>query len=285
MKDRLVTDVLARRFLLGHVDNAERQEIESLFIADSEVKNTILLAEEVLIEDYLEGTLTGSDAAEFLLRYAQTPYQRRRLRITGSVKQYALAQSLAIEKAHSGVQKFWTSLRSTFDHRYFIPATVAATIILLVGSIWLAQWHNRGTQEDNQRLIFCQQLTALNSRASLSETPPQMFSQTLLPGAVRSAQPSSEVNLQTNYSVIELQLLWPQREEYQSYQATLRRVGIAVRFPIPDLHLEKKSERNIVRLRLPASQISPGLYQISLNGIASDGTVASTEEYTFSVTR
>ena len=283
MKEKPVTDAFARRFLLGQVDDAERQEIERLFMLDTEVKDTVLLVEEELVEDYLEGILTGSDAAQFLLRYAHTPYQRRKLRIADSVKQYALAQSSQNQKADSAIQRFWVSLRSIFNAKYFIPTTVAATIVLLVGAIWLGQWQNRRRLENNRRLIFSQQLTVLNSRSSLGETPSQMLSHTLLPGTARSVESGSEVKPQ-NFSIIEFQLLWPQKEEYQTYQATLRRVGIPDRFPIQDLHLEKKSGSNIVRLRLPAAHLSPGPYQIELNGIARDGTVASTEEYSFTIT-
>jgi hypothetical protein len=287
MKEKPVTEALARRFLLGQVEDLAQQEIESLFISDPEVKNTVLLAEEDLVEDYLDGNLTESDADEFLLRYGHTPHQRRKLRIAESIKQYALAESLPDQPALSAVQRFHglALFRALRKRGFFIPVAVSVTIILLVTGIWLVQMHNLRTQENNLGLLIGQELTELNSRSSLGETPPQLSSMTLPPVALRGVQPSSELKLQANYPIVELKLLWPQKEEYWSYEATLRRVGSPRRFTVPGLQLEKNSGRNVVRLRLPAAHLVAGLYQISLSGIASDGTSGPTEEFIFSVGR
>lgn len=287
MKEKAVTEALARRFLLGQVEEFAQQEIESLFIIDPEVKNTVLLAEEDLLEDYLDGNLTESDADEFLLRYAHTPYQRRKLRIAESIRQYALAESLPDQPALSVVQRFHglVSFRALRKRGFFIPVAVTATMLLLVTGIWLVQLHNRRTQENNLRLLIGQELTELNSRSSLGETPPQLSSMTLPPVALRSVKSPSELRLQANYPVIELQLLWPLKEEYRSFGATLRRVGSPNTFTVTELQLEKDSGRNVVRLRLPARHLVAGLYLISLSGIASDGAAAPAEEYTFTVTR
>lgn len=285
MKEKPVTEALARRFLLGQLDDLEQQQIETLFVANPEVKNQVLLAEEDLVEDYLEGALTKSDADEFLSRYAQTPYQRRKLRIAQSLKQYALAES-PDEPALSRNQG-WRGLASLSARRkwsLFIPVAATATIILLVAGIWLMQLYNRRIQENNLKLLIGQEITELNSRSSLGETPPQMLSMTLPPVSLRSVQPHSELRLQANYSIIELQLLWPQKEEFRNYEATLRRIADPNKFTIPQLQLEQNFGGNTVRLRLPARHLVPGLYQISLRGIASDGASAPAEEYTFTLT-
>src|SRR5215475_9484018 len=75
-------DETARDFLLGKMSDAERERTEILFLTDDEARNTILLAEEDLIEGYLEHSLTPWERKRFVEKHLQTPAQQRRLRLT-----------------------------------------------------------------------------------------------------------------------------------------------------------------------------------------------------------
>ena len=99
MSEESVTNTLARRFLLGDVDDLERERIERLFISESEINTKILLAEDDLIEDYLENSLTPSDRDKFLGRYGYTAAERQKLRITKSIKEYAAAEARLTQTA------------------------------------------------------------------------------------------------------------------------------------------------------------------------------------------
>ncbi len=286
MNEKPVTEALARRFLLGHVDDLERQQIESLFMIDPEVKQTVLLAEEALVEDYLDGTLTDSDTAQFLSQYDQ-PYQRRKLRIARSIQEYALAESQPSQGQPSAIQRLgnFVSALGSRNRRFLVPVTATVAIILLVAGVWLAaRLANPRVQQNDVDAVLRHELSKLNSRASLAETPPQMFSTTLAPVSLRSVQPSV-VKVQSDYRIIEFQFLWPQKEEYDSYQALLRRVGSAEGFTVLDLHLEKSAGGSIVKVRLPAQHIAPGLYQIRVSGTAPGSAATAVEEYTFNITR
>ena len=94
MKDEGLTDALLREFLLGKVNEEERERIEGLFLTDSQARERVLTAEQDLIEDYLEDGLTGEDKDLFLERYGQTPAQQRQLRINKSIKVWALRESI-----------------------------------------------------------------------------------------------------------------------------------------------------------------------------------------------
>jgi hypothetical protein len=285
MNERPVTEAIARKFLLGQLDDLEREQIESLFFIDPEVKRTVLLAEADLVEDYLEGALTQSDAAQFLLHYGY-PYQRRKLGIVRSLKEHALLESLPAKP--SGIQRLrnLVSALGRPNRPFLVPVTVTVGIILLVATVWLAvRLSDRSIQGSDATVLVRQELTRLNSRSSLAETPTEMFSTALAPVSLRSVQPSV-VKLQPTYRVIELKLLWPPKEEYVRYQAVLRRVGgSADSFTVPDLQVEKNISGSSINLRLPAQYIAPGLYQISVSGIAPDGRAALTEEYTFTLAR
>jgi hypothetical protein len=81
--------------------------------------------------------------------------------------------------------------------------------------------------------------------------------------------------------VIDLRLLWPQKERYPSYEAVVHRVGDDQ--PITIRYLQAESEGNTIPIRLPAHFLTRGLYQIELTGIAADGSRSLAEEYSFTV--
>src|SRR5436853_7886821 len=93
MNEESVTDTVARRFLLGDVDDLERERIERLFISGPEINTRILHAENDLIEDYPEISLTQSDRDKFLGRYGYTAAEHQKLRIAKSIKEFDDAES------------------------------------------------------------------------------------------------------------------------------------------------------------------------------------------------
>ena len=60
-----VTEQVARSFLLGDVDASEQERIESLFLSDREIRETILMVEDSLLEDYLEEIWSRAIAKNF----------------------------------------------------------------------------------------------------------------------------------------------------------------------------------------------------------------------------
>lgn len=268
MKDETgITEALLRQYLLGNVDDEERQRVESLFLTDSNMRERLLAIEQDLIEDYLEDSLTPADKQSFLLHYAQTPKQQRELRITKSIKDRALAEALSqtTPPTITGVPA-WLRMKPAF----VVPVAVAI-IIAIVVVVWL----NSG----NKRLATEQELTQLNTPASLREVPPQMVSRELVPGTFRSSEQETEIKKRDDIRIVELRLRLVQAQRYSRYQAEVRRVSGDESFTIRDL----PAELNAVRLRLPANFLYRGHYLIRLSGITAGGSLDPTEEYTFAV--
>ena len=284
MKEQLVTPALARRFLLGDVDDSERERIERLFVIDSSVQETILMAEEDLFEDYFENGLTGSDAHRFLARYSDDPGQRRKLRIARSIKEYAREESQHVETGTSAVPKMRRFGLASWpkNRRVLVPVAVALAIAMVIGAVWSLQTYNRKVAEKNRRLAFEKQLTELNAPTSFRENSPEVFSLVLPPVSLRSVGRQANIAPQNTNRVVELRLLWPRKEEYQSYLAVLRRVGGQESFTIPNVYAEKNPTGTLLRLRIPVQELPRGRYQITLSGIR-NGVPGSTEEYGFGI--
>ena len=275
MKEQPVTDALLRQFLLGHVDDKERQRIETLFMTDLISKERILAAEQDLIEDYLEDSLDIADKNSFLLHYAETSAQQRKLRIMKSVKDWAVREA-NVSRVSPPPISIWNRLLTGLKLKpvFVIPIAVTAVIAITIAAFWL----NRNAE---QRGIE-QEIAQLNLPASLLEALPQMTSRELVPVAVRSVEQGAELTIPEDIRVVELRLAWIQKENYPSYRALIQRVGDNKSLTIDNLHADGDSGK-FIPMRLPASILKRGLYRIELTGINAGGAVGTTEEYNFTV--
>lgn len=282
MREEFVNDVALRRFLLGDVDDDERQRIESLFISDAEANTRILTAEDDLFEDYLENTLTASDRDKFLLQYGRTPQQRRRLRIDGSIKKYAVAEARS-QTAVANRPKRRTWSLGLHNRVFYIPVAATLVIGLVIAAFWVVRWNAARDQENNRHLAIERELSDLNTPANLRENPPKLISMVLPPVSFRSMEVRPELNPQSDIRLVELRLMWTQKEQYESYRAVIHQVGKSEEFTVSNLHVEKNASGSVVRLRVPVYRLVRGLYQLTLSGIANNGAPDLSEEFSFNV--
>jgi hypothetical protein len=285
LKEGFATDALIRRFLLGDVDEEEHERIERRFISDQELYEKIVVLEDELIEDYIEDSLTASDREKFLAQYGHTPKERRRLRIVNAIKEHAVTEALSSQRARSTKSK-WSHFPLALRLRnpgFLIPVAAVLIIAFVGGLVLLMDIRNKRVQETNRRSAIERELADLNAPTSVREVSPQTLLLILPSVSVRSVGSQTGLRVSTDIREVELQLLWTQKEEYSSYQAVLRRVGDSEQLTIPNLHVEKTTWGNAVRLKLPTHILTRGLYQITLRGIGSSGAAGQAEEYSFTV--
>jgi hypothetical protein len=272
MKEELLTDALLREFLLGKVGDAERERLEGLFLTDSEARERVLVVEQELIEDYLEDNLTTEDRENFLLRYGQTSEQQQQLRISKAIKDWALRENARIQPVSVGLSG-WSRLLATMRLRPFFVIPIAVTMVIAI--VCLAVWLNSRMT----RTAIAEELAQLNTPASLRETPEKISGLQLSPGAVRGMEQELVLKRADLTGLVELTLLWVQKEHYPTYRAEIRRLTGDEPFTILNL----QPDQDGIRLRLPARILSRGQYQVLLTGIDANGVAGTTEEYLFTL--
>lgn len=266
-----------RKFLLGEVDDAERERIERLFLIDPQFNERLVAAEQSLIDDYLEKRLTAEDREMFLLQYGASHGQRRKLRIVKSIAEYAEAQSVNAPKdAINEVRRGWFGLKP-------LPALVWSTAAILLVALALTIWLQSRTtsQPDPQHLAIERELASLNDPSRLRETLPQMASLSVAPITLRNVERQALFTPRPEIRVLELHLLQVQNKPTK-YRAVLQKGPGSEQFRFPEVQAADNNSR-IIRLRVPTSLLSRGTYQIILSAIAADGSVSSVEEYNFTV--
>lgn len=254
MNDPNFTDELLRNFLLGRVDELQREQIEDSFLVDPEIRERLLIEEQELTEDYLEGSLASEDKERFLSRYAQTPEQRQQLQIARSLKKYAAREAVPLVDIPPD---------STVRRPVFV-AMVMVAIVVLVVSVWVFM-SSRGNNLEVE-------LARVNHSAI--EVPSQKLK--IRPLAMRGE--GAQVEVTREAGIVELQLTSLQIQQYPQYRARLRRVGDDQSFAIPDLQ-PRNDDGYFIPVKIPAHRLEPGIYQLELSGATSNIWV----EYVFSV--
>jgi hypothetical protein len=67
MREVTQDDLSIRRLILGELKGVEREELEERFLTNADFREKVLMAEDDLIDAFLEGELDGSDLKEFSL--------------------------------------------------------------------------------------------------------------------------------------------------------------------------------------------------------------------------
>ena len=280
MKEESITDALLREFLLGTVADEEQERIENLFLTDPDMKERVFAIEQELVDDYLENSLTPEDKERFVSRYARTDEQRRTLRISKSIRDWAVTEAKAPQPAASSgsiLSRLAAHLR--LNPRFIVPIAVTTVVVFVVVVAILLL---NSFIEQRRRSAIEHELALLNSPASLRQIPSQMVSLELRPGTVRSDAQQGELNKGPSVRFFELRLVRFQETRYSTYRVEVRRVGGDEEFTIQDLQAVDEGE-NVIRVRLSEHMLKRGHYLINLTGIANDGALGQPEEYSFAV--
>lgn len=281
MKEEAVSESAVRQFLLGNVDDDERRRIESLFISDSIARERILAAEQDLIDDYLDGSLTPADKQRFIEQYTADPAQRRKLRIATSIKEWATREGNATPALEPVRASLWSRLGNLLTLKPQVAISVAVTAMVVV--IGLAVWLNSTVEQRNKQLTIQEEVVKLNVPSKLREMPPNLSSLELRPGVLRGAEQKNELVIGPDTQIGELRLLWIQKDRFPKYKAVVRRVGGRGHESMTIDDLQPEDDGKVVRLRLPNRFLTRGAYQLELSGIPANGGAGSSDEYSFTV--
>ena len=95
-----------RRYLLGVTQQEEQPQIEERLLTDSGFYEELLITEDDLIDEYLEGKLSPSEQRDFEEHFLSTPERQKKLRFAGALKKY-VAEKQSQKPFISPIRKWW----------------------------------------------------------------------------------------------------------------------------------------------------------------------------------
>jgi tetratricopeptide (TPR) repeat protein len=123
---------LIRSYLLGELSAEELEAVEERLMTDSQFAELALVVESVLVEDYVEGELSGRARKSFEQLFLSTPQGSESIRFAHELKEYAsrAGASEPAAKAH------WSAWRSAFGAPRWALAAAAIFLIIAGTVVW-----------------------------------------------------------------------------------------------------------------------------------------------------
>lgn len=81
---------MLRRYLLGDLPEAEQRSVEVSFLQDPDYRESLLIVEDELIDDYLDGLLSQQESRRFAVYFLAAPLQQQKVNTARSVKKAAV---------------------------------------------------------------------------------------------------------------------------------------------------------------------------------------------------
>ena len=303
MKEQMIDEVVARRFLLGQLSPDEQGRIEELAFDDPQSFEVLQAAEDDLIDEFVYDDLSSEERNRFQEYYLAQPGRREDLRIASALREYF--------DREQPVPSLWERLRKWFHvgAAPLIPVVVKVTIILTAAAVGLVTLIPRilrpGFTPVTQ--VQPQQPPALPSPTStVPETSPQpspqlphkenqnkppsprrppapVYAVLLSPGGLaRGGSEVTTVSLTSRAKHLDLPLI--DGTSYRSYQATLEQDGTTLK-TWSNLKPTKITSGKGFRIPIPFEQLKASQrYHILLHGVGANGNLEDVDEYYFDAT-
>jgi len=278
MKDIERERLLIRQYLLGELDEHEREQLEQRVITNPRFKEEVLITEEELLEDFVNGTLSPRELELFKKMYS-SPAQSRKVKIAQALSRYASEQSPVVQPV---VHKTWTrSLFEIFSTKTrFRRFSLAALItVLAIGGAILVYWLTSQQWRANYEA-----LRQLNQAGSEILQPDSSVVSVSLPALLLREGGGEARNITISRQTRTVQFRRPVPSGgTSSFRATLKESDGSEIFRLDDLRARQIGPDLLLVLQIPAKMLTSQDYQLEISERLPDGTHGSPSTYPFHV--
>lgn len=231
-----------RAFLLGNLADTEAERVEYSLLSNDRLYELLLATEEELIDEYLSGALSRSEASRFLGYLNKLPGGRTRIDLARVFKESLGAPDTPAASWRSA----WGAVRGLARR----PAWAAALVLFLGFGIYVS--------------IESREPAPLVLSAGMTRSEGE------IPTATLSA------SARTFRVVLDLGV-----HSHDRYRATLYDADSRATFSSEGLTANVTENRILVAFPIPAAELEPGDYSISLEGESPSAGYEPLERYVF----
>ncbi len=307
---------LLKAYLLGVLSEDIRDKVEERLMTDDGCYQEIVLAEDELIDEYLEESLTGDERARFEEHFLSTIERQQKLRFAKALHEYVRETALQAAPAEVQSRPRLAPLRRFVGlfgppGKALVHALAAAAILAMVlvpiysgrmtglqaqlDAIEAQQHQTRrendtlSTQVEASRLRI-QELEDAKRKVSSPEpapTPPPVpttIALTLTSGLrTRGAGSIARLNIPSTAALVELRLDLGS-DDYPGYRAVLSTEGEEI-MTRSGLKAQSTRDSILVVWRLPPDVFVPADYEITLLGLSEGADPEAVATFVFRVSR
>lgn len=278
MKDIEREQSLIRQYLLGELDEQQREQLEQRVITTPDYKEEVLITEEELLEDFVNGTLSPRELELFLKTYSASPEMWRKVKIAQALNKYVINHPLVPEPMVA--QKNWAKslIEFFYTRNRFRQFSLAALITLLVVGGFLVYW-----LISHERRANYEALLLLNGPDSeILQPGNSVMSVSLPPLLFRGPGESRSVTITTQTTTVQLRLADPSGGT-QLFRASLKDSAATEVFRLEDLRARQLGQYSALVLQIPVQMLTPQDYQLEISEKRADGSYEDPATYSLHV--
>lgn len=273
-----------KQYLLGSLAADEAREMDSRIIAEPDLEAEFLLAEDDLMDDYLDGILSPSDAELFRRNFLVSGERLSALRHLALLKKYAQAAAVSLKDEKTagaiGSAGWLDNLKSIFRLNTVQVKAVFALLLVCaaIGVGWRLISYERGDQfstrayEESLRLNR-QDLSDLAGLANVYQT-------SLTAGAYRNSGTAAPLLAEKFNNTVLFRLLLPPLDADDALFDVRLIAGQKEVLKLEGIGAYKNPDGQELRVLFPASVVAKGDYRIE---VSKETAAASPLVYSFTV--
>jgi hypothetical protein len=268
-----MTEMNLKSYLLGTLSEPERTAIDRGILTNEENFEQLLLAEDDLINDYLQNNLSALERQYFEQCFLTDPERRQKLQLARALHRYAnhpdRDSAATIVTATSTSNLWWAA----WQRPVWRWATVCG--LLVVALFGIRAIFQPSTPD---QIVH----SSPSPTITVAPTGTEVVPAELFPGQVRAIGTTpTRIKLSPNSSTVQLTL---RKRAYPSYQVILLADDEAEQ-KLPDSFSPQTApDGNYLRVPIPTTSLDTGDYRIRLEGVTPNGTERA-ETYYFTVDR
>lgn len=279
MKDIEREQSLIRQYLLGELDEQDREQLEQRVITNPDYKEEVLIMEEELLEDYVNGSLSPRELELVREKYSATPALRRKVEIARALNDYVTDHPVVSPRPLP--QRSWA--RSVLDffaaRNRFRQFSLAVVILVFVGgSVMVYWWISRESRANYAALV---RLNAPGSQILPLDDSVATIS--LSPLLLRGAGEARTITTTNQTGTVQLRLPSPSVQETSVFRARLKDSSGAEVFALDDVRARQPGESPVLVLQVPVGMLESQDYQLEISERKPDGSYESPTSYSFRV--
>ena len=298
-------DDLTKQFLLGELSDEETTALEERFFEDDDLFEELEIAEDELIELYLDNRLDTGERVSFEKRLSGSPGLRQRVIFAKALANRVAVHRQSVAPIPDPIPQLTWSERLFGSRPALRMAFVAVMLIIVLGSV---AWLVRKSRLESQRLEAQRNLEQQQKAAQEREReqhaqreptePPQPVALpsgttaeadkiklaliTLTPGSSRgTGLLGNNLIIYPANEQVEFTLLL-QNTSYENYAVRFDGLESSTSF---SREVRLPASTNQLIIRVPVTMLPTDDYKIKVEGIAADGSRETVEQYSLGVRR
>jgi hypothetical protein len=237
-----------KNYLLGLMSENDVEAVDLQILSDKSMEETLLEAENELIEDYLDENLSNEEIKAFNENYLINDERRKRVEFVRLMRSYAEKQTTETEIKPS----FFEQIKSFFTLRPFTLAFASIALILALGIVWQVIFNSNKVSTDTELIALNKQdLSNLDEFKNLKNL-------SLISGNTRSSGNGNLLKENDLTDRILLRLALPNQSANKDFT-----VKISQNNQLKQTFTQRTIGQE-VRLLIPKSILAKGEYQITL---------------------